>query len=93
MKAKVLFSRLAAKQYRKIPGRIADKVLGWIGLVETMGLAEARRRPGWHDEPLKGKRLGQRSIRLNRSWRAIYTTRDDGALELVRIEEISHHDY
>jgi putative endonuclease len=35
------------------------------------GLEETRKRLGWHDELLVGDRKGQRSIRLNKQWRAI----------------------
>lgn len=40
--------------------------------VNKAGLEETRKRPGWHDELLLGKRKGQRSIRLNKLWPAIY---------------------
>ena len=33
--------------------------------------------PGYHDEPLKGHRAGQRSIRLSRAYRAIYEIKED----------------
>jgi toxin HigB-1 len=56
-------------------------------------LVETRKSPGWHDEPLLGKRKGQRSIRLNKQWRAIYVIKDDGAIEFVEIIEVTPHDY
>ena len=62
-------------------------------MVETQSLEEARKIPGFHDEPLSGRRRGQRSIRLSRSYRAIYEIRDDGTSELVSVEEVSKHDY
>jgi hypothetical protein len=34
----------------------------WVDDVEERGLEEVRKIPGWHDEPLKGERKGQRSI-------------------------------
>lgn len=52
-----------------------------------------RKVPGFHDEPLKGDRKGQRSIRLNRAYRAIYVVSKGGAVELVSVEEVSKHDY
>jgi len=51
-----------------------------------------RKIPGYHDEPLKGDRAGQRSIRLSRAYRAIYEIRKDVA-QLVSVEEVSKHDY
>ena len=56
-------------------------------------LIEVRKRQGWHDEPLKGKREGQRSIRLNIQWRAIYFIKDDKSIEFVEVKEVTPHDY
>jgi proteic killer suppression protein len=50
-------------------------VLGWVNDVESAGLSEVRKVLGYHDEPLKGNRVGQRSIRLSKSYRAIYINR------------------
>jgi proteic killer suppression protein len=47
---------------------------------------------GYHDEPLKGARAGQRSIRLSRAYRAIYEVKG-GTAKFVSIEEVSKHDY
>jgi proteic killer suppression protein len=54
-------------------------------------LLEARKIPGFHDEPLKGKRKGKRSIRLNKQWRAIYQELN-GYIE-IEIMEVNKHDY
>ena len=62
-------------------------------MVETQDLEEARKIPSYHDEPLLGKRRGQRSVRLSRSYRAIYEIAEDEVGELVVIEEVSKHDY
>ncbi len=48
------------------------------------GLSEVRKIPGYHDEPLKGKRKGQRSIRLNIAYRAIYAINKEGVVNFVR---------
>lgn len=48
--------------------------------------------PGYHDEPLKGRRAGQRSIRLSRAYRAIYEIRVDD-VTFVSVEEVNKHDY
>jgi len=44
----------------------------WIFQVESIGINEVRKILGYHDEPLKGDRQGQRSVRLSRSYRAFY---------------------
>jgi proteic killer suppression protein len=67
--------------------------MAWIESVEEDGLEMTRRVPGFHDEPLKGKRRGQRSIRLSRQWRAIYGINADDMAEFVSIEEVTPHDY
>jgi proteic killer suppression protein len=58
-----------------------------------IGLEEVRKIPGFHDEPLVGRRRGMRSIRLSRAYRAMYRLVRDGNIELVSIEEVSKHDY
>jgi proteic killer suppression protein len=69
------------------------KLDGWIRAVELSGLEMVRRLPGSHDEPLKGPRAGQRSIRLSQSYRAIYVLDEENQVKFVRIEEVSKHGY
>lgn len=90
---KVFLSKRATKDIRIVPKFIAVKLQAWVDLVENSGLSEARKIPGFHDEPLKGKRAGQRSIRLSIAYRAIYTTLKDGQYEIVTIEEVNKHVY
>jgi proteic killer suppression protein len=52
----------------KVPDFIRKKVIFWVFLVESKGLTEVMKSPGFHDEPLKGLRRGQRSVRLNRAY-------------------------
>ena len=54
------------KNLHKIPLPIKKKLFTWVAAVEERGLNEVRRIPGYHDEPLKGDRQGQRSIRLDK---------------------------
>lgn len=82
----------ARKQMQGVPAHVAVKLLAWVEAVETKGLELVRQTPGYHDEPLKGERRGQRSIRLSRAYRAIYVIRM-GAVEFVSVEEVSKHDY
>lgn len=88
----VRISKRAQKQVDKAPRHIADKLFVWVRSVKLLGLDETRKVPGWHDEPLKGERQGQRSIRLSRKWRAIYEI-IDGDARFVCIEEVMLHDY
>jgi proteic killer suppression protein len=85
-------SKSAVKELKKVPSIIVDKLQSWIEAVELRGLREVRKLPSFHDEPLKGKRKGQRSIRLNKAYRAIYTIKKD-TIEFVLIEEVNKHDY
>ena len=86
-------TKFAKKQLKRIPAYIAVKLQLWIDAVETQGLEEVRKIPGYHDEPLFGRRKGQRSIRLSLSYRAIYVIKQDGSLEFVSIEEVNKHEY
>ena len=89
----VRISKKAEKQLQRMPVHILDKLETWVDVVERDGLEIVRRIPGYHDEPLKGNRLGQRSIRLSRGYRAIYEIESDGTVEFVSVEEVSKHDY
>ena len=88
----VELSDRAKKQLRKVPRHVADKLLAWVGSIEAKGLEEVRKLPGYHDEPPKGDRKGQRSIRLSRAYRAIYVISGQ-EVTFVRVEEVSKHDY
>ena len=90
---RVELSKLARKQLRNMPRHIVENLASWVDDVETMGLEEARKIPGYHDEPLRGERQGQRSIRLSRSYRAIYVPKTQAVVEFVSIEEITKHAY
>ena len=85
--------RNVQKQLKKTPPWIKEKLLNWVKLIQREGIREVRKLKGYHDEPLKGKRKGQRSIRLSRSWRAIYREEKDGTINLIIVEEINKHDY
>jgi proteic killer suppression protein len=87
---KVSLSRLATKQLQKVPVVIQKKVANWIDQVIEEGIQTIRLSNGYHDEPLKGKRQGQRSVRLNKQWRLIYS---EITLEIVEIQEVTPHDY
>ena len=87
----VLCTKRFEKDLDRVPEFIRIKVIFWIGLVETLGLWEVRLRPGFHDEPLKGIRKGQRSIRLNQAYRLIY--REQNKVLEILLLEVSKHEY
>ena len=89
----VRISACAKKDIGSIPYFIVDKLLAWVKRIEQVGIEEVRKVKGYHDEPLHGKRQGQRSIRLSRAYRAIYLIKRDGSVEFVNVEEVNKHDY
>jgi len=89
----IKISKRALKDLQRAPRHIQDKLLLWAETVRNLGLFETRRRPGWHDEPLLGKRIGQRSLRLNIKWRAIYIINQDKKIEFIEIIEVTPHAY
>ena len=58
----VKLTKTAQHGLTSCPDYIASKFKYWVSLVETMGLEAVRKIKGFHDEPLKGKRSGQRSF-------------------------------
>lgn len=90
-KTKVLFTRFSLKEAEKLPKEIQRSLQAWVEDVKENGLLQARKNRGYHDEPLQGKRKGQRSIRLNQAWRAIYKETVKG-LEIIIID-INKHKY
>jgi proteic killer suppression protein len=92
MESKLVITRTARKALEKAPQHVQDKFFTWAAAVERNGLEDLRKVPAYHDEPLKGKRLGQRSVRLNRQWRAIYEETDTEEI-LITVLEVTAHDY
>jgi toxin HigB-1 len=90
---RVELSKLAKKQLKKLPRYIQENLDAWIEDVENVGLYETRKKSGYHDEPLQGYRWGQRAIRLNKAYRAIYIILKNNKIEFILIEEVSKHDY
>jgi proteic killer suppression protein len=87
----ILRTRQFEKDLEKVPEFIRVRAISWIEFVELIGILELRKRPGYHDEPLKGVRTGQRSVRMNLSYRLIYQERNrQGEILLL---EITKHDY
>lgn len=90
---KILLSSTAKKQLRKLPEHIQDKFDYWRDLLCTIGLLESRKYKGFHDEPLRGKRKGQRSVRLSKAYRAIYIEVDKEKYEIIEVIEVNKHEY
>lgn len=83
----------AKKDIKKLPLYIKVKLLEWAKAVERDGIQKIRTLKGYHDEPLKGKRMGQRSIRLSKSYRAIYEEKSNGTINLIIVQEVNKHEY
>jgi toxin HigB-1 len=90
---KVILTKQAEKDLSKLPLHIVRKLLAWVDDIETSGLNKVKKIPGYHDEPLKGNRVGQRSIRLNKAYRAIYAVTEKGNVEMIQVLEVNKHDY
>ncbi len=89
----VEISKNALKDLKKLPVHILDKLQSWVEAIELEGLREVRKISGFHDEPIRGKkRVGQRSIRLSRSYRAFYSIKKN-KMEFIFVEEVNNHDY
>ena len=93
MITEVQITKSALKDLKRIPLYLQEKFRSWLVAVNKAGLEETRKRPGWHDEPLLGDRKGQRSIRLNKQWRAIYIIKGNGTIEFVEVTEVMPHEY
>lgn len=91
--AKVYWTKAVDRQLQKVPIHIQNKFRAWAMAVEEEGIYRVRMQPGFHDEPLKGKREGQRSIRLNRAYRAIYILKNSYEIELIEVIEVNKHEY
>jgi toxin HigB-1 len=89
----VVITAAAKKDLAKAPAHVADKLEGWVRAVTVYSLEEVRKVPGYHDEPLKGARKGQRSIRLSKQWRAIYVIKGGKSCEFASVEEVTPHKY
>ncbi|MEI6832500.1 MAG: hypothetical protein WCL28_00795 [bacterium] len=75
------------------PAHIARKYDYWVDLLKTIVLREARKYNGIHDEPLHGRRRGQRSVRLSKGYRIIYRELDPNRYEVIEILEVNKHEY
>ena len=93
MRCSVHIALGAVNALTRVPPHVARKLEYWVDAVEKYGIEAVRKVRGYHDEPLQGDRKGQRSIRLNRSYRAIYTETKTHEIRLILILEVNKHDY
>jgi proteic killer suppression protein len=91
--SQIELTKSAQKDLTKIPIYIKEKLLLWVDAVEKLGITKIREIPGFHDEPLKGERKGQRSIRLNKAYRAIYIENELKEIVIISIVEVNKHEY
>ena len=92
-KYKVEFEAVSHLFFRNLPIPIVRKLLFWAKRIEMIGLYETRKIPGFHDEPLSGDRIGQRSIRLNKAYRAFYKIDEMKEIIKVIVIEVNKHEY
>jgi proteic killer suppression protein len=90
---RVQWGKHVDKQLRSVPDIIARKFRIWVALVEESGIRETRKCKGFHDEPLRGKLQGRRSVRLNKAYRGIYVEHETGEVELIEVLEVNKHEY
>jgi mRNA-degrading endonuclease RelE of RelBE toxin-antitoxin system len=79
------------KACKKAPKAVVKKYELWKSLVFRHGPAKLREFPGFHDEKLKGERIGQRSSRLSLQYRVIYEI--DRKSVTVFVLETTPHEY
>lgn len=78
------------RQSRKLPPDIQATALRKLMMLErSQTLNDLRVPPANRLEPLKGKRLGQWSIRINRQWRICFVWNDGDASD---VEIVDYHD-
>ena len=92
-KFKVIWNRKVGKQLERVPSHIARKFFAWARAVELKGIYEIRKSLSFHDEPLKGKFTGFRSIRLSGSYRAVYFIYEDLRISIIEVVKVSKHEY
>ena len=91
MVTKVTYSRLFEKQVEKLPKHLKIKVSLWVVSIQAEGIDKTMKHRHYRDEPLKGKRSGQRSIRLSKAYRLIYEIVEDNIH--IHVLEVNKHEY
>lgn len=89
----VVFKRQAEKQIRKLPAYIQMALRTWALLIEEHGVLVMRKVPGYHDEPLRWERQGQRSSRLSKGYRVFYEENTAEKTVMITVLEVNKHEY
>lgn len=89
----IKITKNAERDLKKVPKHISLRFQAWVSLVAVDGLTEARKIKGYNDEALKGNRAGQRSIRLNKGYRAIYIIDELQVIHFIEVLEVNKHEY
>lgn len=89
----IIISKKAQKQLLILPEHIHRKFLYWLDLLKTIGLRKSRLYKGFHDEPLSGNRLGDRSVRLSKGYRVFYREISGDEFVIIEVIEVNKHEY
>ena len=81
------------KALDRLPSHIVEKFNQWVEDIECDGWLKVKNIYKYRDHYLKGKRKGQRSARLSRSYRIIYKATRDGVIHIIKVEKVTKHDY
>ena len=92
-KCRVEVTKFAEKQLRRVPNEIFESFIYWKDLIHQGGLRKMRIIRSFHDEPLKGSRQGQRSSKLNQSYRVVYFEKDETEVIVICVIEVNKHEY
>lgn len=75
---------------RGIPGEIQERALRKLAMIAAAAeLSDLRSPPGNRLEALRGRRLGQWSIRINDQWRVCFGWEGGDAID---VEIVDYHD-
>lgn len=75
---------------KRVPADVADRAYGKLVLINAAdSLDDLRNPPGNRLHELKGDRLGQHSISINRQWRICFRFKDGNAYD---VEIVDYHD-
>ena len=76
----------------KLPSNVKEKFLQWEKEVQEKGLAEVKKIPGFHDEPVKSV-PGRHSVRMNQGYRVFYDTIEENGVIKIKVIDINVHEY
>ena len=92
IKTEVKISNPAKKEIAKLTQELRDSFQVWVVSVTELGLAEGSKPAGYNLEKLSGNRKGQRSVRLSKGYRVIFTY-SKGEIHIVTVLDVNNHKY